>query len=155
MSFLTGEYECKLDSKGRIIFPSGLFQELPDDQRKLLVINKGLDACLELYLEKDWAKRCEDVNQLDEYDDDNREFKREFYMGARNLKFDGSNRLNIPSSLLIYANIEKSIFILAQGNKIEIWDSKNYELKRLNKQKDYLALAKKVMQKKRENVNNK
>lgn len=149
MSFLTGEYECKLDSKGRIIFPSGLLQELPEEQRKLLVINRGLDNCLELYLESEWERRCLEVNELDEYDDDNREFKRYFYMGARNLYFDGSNRLLIPKFLLQYAGVEKDICLLAQANKIELWDAKSYELKRLNKQKEYLALAKKVMTKKR------
>jgi MraZ protein len=41
MTFFTSEYECKLDAKGRLVLPSRIKSQLPDDSREL-VIRRGL-----------------------------------------------------------------------------------------------------------------
>jgi MraZ protein len=36
MSFLTGEFECKLDPKGRMMIPAGLKKQLPEAEMRAL-----------------------------------------------------------------------------------------------------------------------
>ena len=37
MTILHGEYECRIDDKGRIILPAGLKKQLPPEAQQLLV----------------------------------------------------------------------------------------------------------------------
>ena len=55
MSRFIGEYEATLDSKGRFLLPAGLKKIMPEGTATL-VLNRGADNCLNLYLEEDWKK---------------------------------------------------------------------------------------------------
>ena len=44
---LIGEFECKLDDKGRIIFPSALKKQLAPEFQEKFVINRGFEGCLD------------------------------------------------------------------------------------------------------------
>ena len=46
---LIGEYECKLDSKSRLLFPAGLKKQLPVAADYTFVLNRGFEKCLVLY----------------------------------------------------------------------------------------------------------
>ena len=56
---LLGEYDCKMDEKGRFLMPSGLRKQLPENEREHFVIGRGLDKCLVIYPEKVWDKEVE------------------------------------------------------------------------------------------------
>jgi len=49
MSFLTGEFECKLDPKFRMMIPAGLKKKLPELESEGLVINRGFEKYLVIY----------------------------------------------------------------------------------------------------------
>ncbi|RZK14377.1 MAG: division/cell wall cluster transcriptional repressor MraZ, partial [Hymenobacter sp.] len=46
---LTGEYDCKLDPKGRLVLPAKVKAALPNADANQLVLMRGLDPCLVLY----------------------------------------------------------------------------------------------------------
>ena len=41
MAFFTGEHECKLDAKGRLVLPARLKAVLPESSKKSIIIRKG------------------------------------------------------------------------------------------------------------------
>ena len=43
MSHFLGEFECKLDAKGRLMLPAGLRKQMPEAEREGLVMNGGLE----------------------------------------------------------------------------------------------------------------
>lgn len=49
---LIGEYEHSIDTKGRLIMPAKLKEDIGDS----FVITKGLDGCLFAYSKKEWQK---------------------------------------------------------------------------------------------------
>ena len=49
MAGLVGEYECKIDAKGRFLFPSGLRRQLTPAANEVFMLNKGFENCLTLY----------------------------------------------------------------------------------------------------------
>lgn len=127
MKSLIGEYGCKLDGKGRFLIPSGLRKQLPDDQQEAFVMNRGLDECLVLYPIKIWEKELDRIQSRNQYVKKNRAFTRWFLNGATPITLDSSSRVLIPRRLCEYAGLEKEIVLVAQIDKIEIWDKLKYE----------------------------
>jgi MraZ protein len=62
MSFLTGEFECKLDNKGRMMVPSGLKKKLPEAESEGLVINRGFEKYLVVYTQKQWNEKLTELS---------------------------------------------------------------------------------------------
>ena len=54
MTNLIGEYECKVDAKGRLLVPSGLRKQFSSEAEGKLFVKRGIENCLELYQKHDW-----------------------------------------------------------------------------------------------------
>jgi MraZ protein len=144
MQRFLGEFECKVDDKGRLRLPSQLIKQL-DDKEKRLVINRGFEQCLVLYPHTAWEKIAQEVNALNMYVKKNRDFARYFYRGATELEMDNSDRINLPNRLLEYANIQKDIIVFAYYNRIELWAKDTYDTMLNNEPSDFANLAEDVM----------
>lgn len=145
MTYLLGEFDIKVDSKGRFMLPSGLKKQLMDGDQERFVINRGFEKNLTLYPQSEWNKISEEVNSLNLYNKKNREFVRYFFRGASEIPLDSANRLLLPKSLLEYAGIEKEIVLFAYGQRIEIWAREVYEAMMNNEPEDFSSLAEDVM----------
>ena len=64
MAGLVGEYECKIDAKGRFLFPSGLRRQLTPEANEVFMLNKGFEDCLTLYPLTEWEKISERLSKL-------------------------------------------------------------------------------------------
>jgi len=144
-SNLIGEYECRLDEKSRIILPSALKKQISSDARDKFVINRGFEGCLVLYPDDVWQEIAKKINRLNLYMRDNRKFVRAFYNGATELTLDSQNRLLLPKSLLVFANIEKEIILFAYSDRIEVWNKATYQQLLSKEPEDFAELAEKVM----------
>lgn len=147
MNQLLGEYECKIDPKGRLRLPSSLLEQLAEDERENFVVNRGLEKCLVLYPKKVWDEKSAQVNKINEFDLNARLFQRQFYRGATPLKKDSADRLNFPNQLLDWALITEGggdVVLAAVNDKVEIWAAAEYE-KQLNGELDMAQLAQTVM----------
>jgi MraZ protein len=145
MTRFLGEYECKLDGKGRFAIPSSLRKQVPQEAGDRFVINRGLDKCLNLYPKNEWDVITEEINALNPYEKDNRDFIRFFYRGALELILDNAGRLLIPKRLQEYAGIDKDVVLFAHTNKIEIWALDIYENQLDREPEDFADLAQRVM----------
>ncbi|HEX5625918.1 MAG TPA: division/cell wall cluster transcriptional repressor MraZ [Saprospiraceae bacterium] len=124
---LTGEYEVRLDDKGRLRLPSGLNSQIGNGVLRL-VVNRGFEKCLLLYPESVWEEKTKEVNQLNQYIRKNREFVRYFYRGATQLVSDASGRILIPKLLQEHAGIQQDVVLLAYHQQVEIWAKEQYLL---------------------------
>lgn len=145
MTLLHGEYECRIDDKGRIILPAGLKKQLPPEAQERFVINRGFENCLTLYPMNEWKEVSGDVNQLNLFIKNHRIFARNFNRGATELQLDASNRVLIPKTLLEYARIKKDLILSAFSNRIEVWAKEEYEQHLKMSDEEYSDLAEKVM----------
>jgi MraZ protein len=148
MTNLIGEYECRIDEKGRIILPSSLKKQIPQECLDKYVVNRGFESCLVLYPMNEWKVISEEINRLNLYNRKNRNFARYFYRGATELTLDGSNRLLLPKSLLGYAGIDREVILFAFSNRVEIWAKDKYESLMTDEPEDFALLAEEVMDKK-------
>lgn len=145
MSHFLGEFDCKLDAKGRMMIPAGLKKQLPEAEREGLVINRGFEKHLVVYTRKEWDKIVDDLSKLNQYEKKTREFIRYFTRGASELSLDAANRVLLPKALLDYAGIGADVVLLCQFNKIEIWAKDAYEAQLDNEPENFANLAEEVM----------
>ena len=142
---LIGEYECKLDDKGRIIFPSALKKQLAPEFQDKFVINRGFEGCLVIRPMDVWADVTRKVNKLSEFVEDHRRFSRMFSDGANVVVLDSQNRFLIPKILISHASIDTEVILFAHGNRIELWDKPTYRKIMSMSAEEYSRLAEKVM----------
>ncbi|AQS52830.1 Transcriptional regulator MraZ [Jeotgalibaca dankookensis] len=120
---LMGEYRHNMDTKGRIIIPAKFREELGPS----LVLTRGLDGCLFGYPMSQWQVLQDKLKQLPLAKKDARSFVRFFYSAAVEVEIDKQGRINIPKTLLEYANIQKECHVIGVSDRIEIWSSEKWE----------------------------
>lgn len=145
MSHFLGEFDCKLDPKGRMMIPSNLKKQLPQIEEEGLVINRGFEKHLVIYTKKEWNKIIDELSKLNQYEKKTREFVRYFTRGATELIPDSSNRILLPKSLQEYAGIQSDIVLSCQFNKIELWAKNIYDTQMDNEPENFAKLAEEVM----------
>jgi MraZ protein len=145
MQQLLGEYDCKIDDKGRMRLPSGLIGQLGEQETYSFVINRGFENCLMLYPEAVWERISEEVNQLNLYNKKNRDFVRYFYRGAAKVVMDSADRILVTKRLLEYAGIEKDVILSAYNDRIEIWAKDQYDTMLDEEPDDFSDLAEDVL----------
>ncbi len=145
MTGLLGEFECRLDNKGRLALPSALKRQLCPESEGRFVINRGFEPHLTLYPMTEWQRITGELSQLNPYVKKHRDFLRYFYRGATELAVDGHGRLLLPKRLLSYAGIESQVVLLAYGWRIECWQPEKYDQFLQDEPEDFARLAEDVM----------
>ncbi|HSR40356.1 MAG TPA: division/cell wall cluster transcriptional repressor MraZ [Phnomibacter sp.] len=127
MAGFLGEYEATVDAKGRFLLPANLKKQMPEGT-SVLVINRGMDDCLWMYLLDDWKKVEDRLREVNPYDSrENRMVRKALIAGAVYVEFDSAGRINLPKVLAEYAGLDKDIVLAGDIDKIEIWDKSRYE----------------------------
>ena len=119
---LIGEYHHNIDEKGRLIIPS----KFRDEIGKEFIITRGLDGCLFIYSKSVWEKIVSKLQTLPFTKKDARTFNRFFLSSATVCEFDRQGRINIPSNLINYANIQKECTIIGVNDRLEVWASDKF-----------------------------
>jgi MraZ protein len=127
MAGFLGEYDATVDAKNRFLLPAALKKQMPEGTQ-MMVINRGMDECLWMYLLEDWKVVEERLRQVNPYDSrDNRMVRKALIAGAIYVEFDSAGRLNLPRNLMEYAGLDKEIVLAGDIDKIEIWDKTKYD----------------------------
>lgn len=153
MPHFLGEFECKLDAKGRMMIPSNLRKQLPEAEREGLVINRGFEKHLVVYPRKEWDLILDDLSKLNQYEKKNRDFVRYFTRGATEIVPDAAGRVLFPKTLLDYAGIETDVVLTGNLNKIEVWAQSAYNGQLDNEPENFANLAEEVMGNKAKSTN--
>ncbi len=120
---LIGEYEHSLDTKGRLIMPAKLRQDMGDK----FIVTKGLDGCLFAFSQNEWLNFEAKLKSLPLSDRNARNFVRFFLSGATECEIDKQGRFLIPNNLRLAANLEKETVIIGVGTRLEIWDKATWD----------------------------
>ena len=118
-----GEYSHTIDAKGRLIVPSKFREQLGDE----FVVTKGLDGCLFVYSNDEWARIEEKFRDIPLTSKDARKFLRFFFAGADDCEVDKQGRILIPANLREYAGLEKEVVSVGAFTRVEIWDKQRWQ----------------------------
>lgn len=134
---LIGEYTHTLDDKNRLSLPVKFRKEIG----KRVVVAPGLDNCLSLFTEKEWAKISEKLGDSSMLTTDNRSFSRFMFGQAVDTDVDANGRILIPEHLKKRSSLGSKVVIIGVQNRVEIWSEvawKDYK-KVVDSQADALA----------------
>ena len=120
---LMGEYAHTIDAKGRVILPADFRAELGEH----FFITKGLDRCLSIYGENEWAELEQKLRKLPITDPNARTLVRIFSAAGRPLECDRQGRFLVPGNLRIYAKLEKEVVLTGMLNRVEVWSKAEWE----------------------------
>ncbi len=145
MLFITGEYECKLDAKGRLVLPSKLKASLPDASGSELFLVKGFEPCLLLYPQIEYKKIFSRIAGLNEFNVEYRKLQRNLFRGSTQVELDSSGRFLIPKMMLTFAGLARESVLVGMGNRMEIWDPAKYEEYLIKDPEELSRLAEKYL----------
>jgi MraZ protein len=117
-----GQYEHKLEERGRISIPKRFRSELSEGG----VLTRGLDGCLFLFSRKRWQEFIERLAQIPLTKAEARGFSRFLTYGAVEVELDSQGRILLPEFLRNFAGIKKEVILAGAIGRIEIWDKENF-----------------------------
>ena len=120
---LIGEYKHNIDAKGRLIVPAKFREDLGNK----FVITRGLDGCIFGYPISGWEIIQEKLKKLPLAKKEARVFTRFFYSAASEVELDKQGRINIPQTLIDYADLSKVCRVVGVSDRIEIWSADKWD----------------------------
>jgi MraZ protein len=128
MSTFIGDYNCRLDVKGRVILPSAFKKQMPPAAEDRFVVRRDIfEKCLVLYSIDDWNRQLDKIrSRINPYNREHNIFLRNYFKGTAEVALDSSNRLLIPRRLLDLAGIGKDVVLAGQDGRIEMWAEEVY-----------------------------
>ena len=146
LNTIVGTYECKVDSKGRLMIPAPLKKQLHAGLEDGFVLKRSVfQPCLELYPMTEWNRMMQKINKLNRFVKKNNDFIRRFTAGVKIVEIDAAGRLLISKDLVAFAGIDKEIVLSSAVNIVEIWDKDKYEKSIDDSVVDFADLAEEVM----------
>lgn len=132
-----GEYDAKLDEKGRVVLPFQLLRQLDDKQdEKVFVIKKDVyEKNLLLFPIAEWKNQNDILKKrLNLFNKKHSKFLTEYNRGTSEIILDKSNRLLIPKKLIDFLGDNKNLIFEAKGDIIAIWAKDKYEKEEMSEE---------------------
>ena len=125
-----GEFEYKIDEKGRVPIPPKFARELKDG----VVLTAGAEKCIVAYSLVEWKKTAATLTANPIARSKMRRLKRAIFSTAFILLIDGQRRIALPPPLREYAGIEDEVVIAGVNTYIELWNKEQWELEKATSQ---------------------
>lgn len=118
----------QIDSKGRITIPANYRTLIVEEASGSLVVTIDTEQrCLLLYPFPQWQVIEEKLEALPSFQPAARRIQRLLLGHATELELDRQGRILLPTLLRDYADLDKSLILVGQGKKIEIWNEAAWE----------------------------
>ena len=118
-----GEFEYKIDEKGRVPIPPKFRRELKEG----VVLAPGVEQCITAYALPEWKKLAATLTTGSVTPSKLRRLNRAIFATAFSLNIDGQGRVALPIPLRQYAGIEDEVVIVGANTYLELWNKEQWE----------------------------
>jgi len=118
-----GEFEYKIDEKGRVPIPPKFRRELKEG----VVLMPGVETCVNIYPLSEWKKVSATLTSGTIAPSKLRRLNRAVFATAFSLNIDGQGRIALPVPLRVYAEIEDEVVIAGANTYLELWNKEQWE----------------------------
>jgi MraZ protein len=120
-----------IDTKGRLAIPTRYRSALgAEDKTPLVVTIDTEETCLLLYTAAQWQIIEDKLQKLPSFNAAARRIQRLLIGHATDVELDANGRVLLPTILRTYAQLEKDVVMIGQGNKFEVWNKELWEARR-------------------------
>ncbi len=117
-----GEFEYKIDEKGRAPIPPKFRDELKGG----VVVMPGLEKCLIAYPVSEWEKLAASFTTGSLQPSKLRRLNRAIFATAFTLNLDGQGRIALATPLREYAGLDADVVIAGANTYLELWNKKQW-----------------------------
>jgi MraZ protein len=118
-----GEFDYKLDEKGRVPIPPKFRNALKDG----LVLTMGAEKCITAYTVAEWKKLSTSLTSNPLTRSKMRRLSRALFAMAFVTSVDGQGRIALPAPLRERAQITDDVAIVGLNTNLEIWNKALWE----------------------------
>ena len=118
-----GEFEYKIDEKGRVPVPPKFRRELKEG----VVLTPGVENCINVYTLAEWKKLAATLTTGSVTPSKFRRLNRAIFSTAFSLSIDNQGRIALPIPLREYAGIEDELVIAGANTYLELWNKGQWE----------------------------
>ena len=118
-----GEFDYKLDDKGRVPVPPRFRNALKDG----LVLTVGAEKCITAYTATEWKKLSSSLTSNPLTRSKMRRLNRALFATAFVANVDGQGRIALPAPLREHAQIADEVVIVGLNTNLEIWNKALWE----------------------------
>jgi len=122
-----GEFEYKIDEKGRVPIPPRFRKEL----REVVVLAPGIEECIVAYPMSEWQKMATSLTTSSVSPSKLRRLSRALFATAFNVNIDGQGRIAIPVSLREHAGIESDVVVAGANTYFELWNKDQWDAEKV------------------------
>jgi MraZ protein len=125
-----GVNPLNLDAKGRMAMPTRYRAQIEEVCAGKLVVTVDRDHCLLMYPLPEWETIERKLVKLPSLNKQARRLQRLLIGHATEVDMDGQGRLLLPPPLRGFAGLDKSVVLIGQGNKFELWNEERWNARR-------------------------
>ncbi|MDE6250219.1 MAG: division/cell wall cluster transcriptional repressor MraZ [Alphaproteobacteria bacterium] len=127
MSLFLSSYENRLDTKGRISVPASFRSSVSGEKFPGVVLYRSFtNNCIEGLSMSRMERLAAATDKMGVFDNELDDLTAMLFADARQLMFDVTGRIVIPSDLLAHAGITDSAIFVGRGNSFQIWNPDNF-----------------------------
>jgi MraZ protein len=117
-----GVQHINMDAKGRPAMPARQREPLLSQCAGQIVLTIDTQSsCLVIYPLPEWERIEGEIQKLPALNPAVKRFQRLMLGYATDLELDGNGRMLLPAPLREYAQLDKKLVLVGQGNKLELW----------------------------------
>ncbi|MEH6585361.1 MAG: division/cell wall cluster transcriptional repressor MraZ [Halioglobus sp.] len=117
-----GVQHINMDAKGRLAMPARQREPLLSQCDGQIVVTIDTQSkCLVVYPLPEWERIEKDIQSLPALNPAVKRFQRLVLGYASDIELDGNGRMLLPQSQREYAQLDKKLVLVGQGNKLEVW----------------------------------
>jgi MraZ protein len=123
-----GEYQYKVDDKGRVPLPPKFRREL----KMGMVLTKGMEKYIAVYPPAEWKRVSDNLAAKAVSPASLRKLTRALFGNAFSASLDGQGRIVLPHTLRDYAEIGDTAIIVGANNNVELWSEDEWKAEKIS-----------------------
>lgn len=144
---LIGQYDSKVDKKGRLSFPKK-FREILGNK---LIVTLGYENSLIVVSEENWKALLEGTEGRPFIQSETRQTQRFLLGGATSFQSDNKGRFILPAYLREFGRIKNEVVFLGLSRYVEIWDKQRWIVYRKGLEKNIDNISKRLLKEESKN----
>ena len=121
----TGEFEYRVDEKGRVPIPPKFRTE--ELKKEGVVLCPGMEKCITIYPVSEWKKLADSLTAAPIIPSKIRKLNRAIFATSFNIEIDSQGRIMVPAQLRQYAGLNEEVVMAGVNTYVELWSKEQWD----------------------------